>query len=46
MKTVIAKEKGSTPFRTSDEKAKELVKSGLYKYCPKHIWKEKVRDFK
>ena len=25
--------------RVSDEKATEMVKSGYYRYCPKHEWR-------
>ena len=36
---------GSNIVRVSDEKAAELYHEG-FKYIPKSVWKEKVRDIK
>lgn len=35
--------KGKQIQKVSDKEAVELVK-GKWKYCPKHEWREKVRD--
>ena len=42
MKTMIGLD-GTQIVRVSDEKASRLFSEG-YKYIPKSIWKEKVRD--
>jgi len=36
--------KGSKIIRVTDEKADQMVTEHGYEYCPKNIWKEKVRD--
>jgi len=40
MKTV---QNGSEIRRVADEEAAALVKNG-WSYCPKSVWKQKVRD--
>ena len=44
MKTIMSVD-GKKIIRVSDEKASELYSEG-YRYVPKTMWKEKVRDVK